>query len=924
MTSLFKVNSLKRLGGGFTVALQELKVNRKKAFSLLIITALLLSTFIVLVKVPTAKAAIVWNDDFSSNSLASYTLANETTALEPKIASTLSFDGDNYSLNLTTSGNQHPASITPTGGFTETNPAWLSFAYYCDNLPSTNENYINIATFGSSDYGLMQVSLKMIYQNDGLQLQVSTRDDGTYAYSYFNTSNLALSNNEWCWITLNLYGASTNGYVNATVYDAEGSVLGNVYNGSLNSALEAPSVFSLIVTVSNYGEANSYYDDVQVSGEEPNFPLDIPVPVPTITYPANTTYYIHSVPINVSVTGGVNPSWTGNVWNGSYIYASNLTSANNSVYLSNGNYRFDVWTTNNEGGVSSGNVSFTVNVPVANMSAIIFYDRFDDGLGNWTTYGGYPMANTTTAYAYNGNNSLEVSVNVDNYGSTVTAHEEGGTSGGTFLNTVHHVFVGMEIYANTTHSDAGNPLNMMQCLFQIRNNTGTLMGSAAVNSSDGENYYFGLQWYNSTLHDGSGLFNASNTIFVPKIPYWVVIEYNFDSTHTWLSMYINNNPIPILTLTIDQPEDYNAYILDSLLIGPHASAGGMGMDAPVWVDNAVVSSSYTSDPFELEYEAEDSYVAVASWVSPENTTYTSSTVNYEVSNTGNETGVAWQINAYLNGVPVGANKTSATGSFTGLTNGTYTFAAYGIGDNGASDYEEIIFTVAIPEDTYFITVTPITPANTTYLTSSIPINITTTTNGTNPITTWNIQFSNGTWLYAENQTFTVATTATINENLTATFHTWANNTEGSTDTATVTFTVLLEEEPEPTPTPTPTTPTTESTIDVLMFVFPLIFAFIFSILTFHSRSDALKRQDPANYAGIFYAAFAMVLWWLSGIIWPAIATSAMFVPIAYLWFGVGFIFLAVLVAFVFLVLKAAIETKGESKLVIREVHSEYD
>jgi hypothetical protein len=68
----------------------------------------------------------------------------------------------------------------------------------------------------------------------------------------------------------------------------------------------------------------------------------------------------------------------------------------------------------------------------------------------------------------------------------------------------------------------------------------------------------------------------------------------------------------------------------------------------------------------------------------------------------------------------------------------------------------------------------------------------------------------------------------------------------------------------------------------------------------------------------------MVLWWLSGIIWPAIATSAMFVPIAYLWFGTGFIFLAVLVAFVFLVLKAAIETKGESRLVIREVRSDYD
>lgn len=320
-------------------------------------------------------------------------------------------------------------------------------------------------------------------------------------------------------------------------------------------------------------------------------------------------------------------------------------------------------------------------------------------------------------------------------------------------------------------------------------------------------------------------------------------------------------------------------------------------------------------------QAADTFITDISVVNPENITYTSSTVDFEVSTAGsNDTGISVQVALYNNSVQVGSNQTSLTGSFTGLTNGTYTIAVSAIGDNLATDYETVVFTVAIPEDTYFITVTLVAPANTTYSTSSIPINVTTTTNGTNPVTTWNIQFSNGTWLYAENQTYTVETTATINENLTATFYAWANNTESSTDNSSVIFTVDISSEPEPSPSSTPIV-SSVSTIDVLMFVFPLIFAFIFSILTFHSRSDALKRQDPANYAGIFYAAFAMVLWWLSGIIWPAVATSAMFIPIAYLWFGVGFIFLAVLVAFVFLVLKAAIETRTPGKLVIREMDS---
>ncbi|MFA5365510.1 MAG: cellulase family glycosylhydrolase [Candidatus Bathyarchaeia archaeon] len=101
----------------------------------------------------------------------------------------------------------------------------------------------------------------------------------------------------------------------------------------------------------------------------------------------------------------------------------------------------------------------------------------------------------------------------------------------------------------------------------------------------------------------------------------------------------------------------------------------------------------------------DTYSLAVSTITPENTTYTSSTVSYQVSNSGNETGVTWQINLYNDaGNPVGANQTNATGSFAGLTNGTYTFAAYAIGANLASDYKEVVFTVAIPSVSYTLTV----------------------------------------------------------------------------------------------------------------------------------------------------------------------------------------------------------------------------
>ena len=112
--------------------------------------------------------------------------------------------------------------------------------------------------------------------------------------------------------------------------------------------------------------------------------------------------------------------------------------------------------------------------------------------------------------------------------------------------------------------------------------------------------------------------------------------------------------------------------------------------------------------------------------------------------------------------------------------------------------------------------------------------------------------------------------------------------------------------------------------DTIMFVLPLMFAFVFSILALAPRGKAAKSSDPANYTGIFYAALAMALWWVSGIIWPAVATSDMFIPLAWLWFGIGFIFLAVVFAYVFLVVKAAVAAKRPGELTVRENNDSED
>jgi len=108
-----------------------------------------------------------------------------------------------------------------------------------------------------------------------------------------------------------------------------------------------------------------------------------------------------------------------------------------------------------------------------------------------------------------------------------------------------------------------------------------------------------------------------------------------------------------------------------------------------------------------------------------------------------------------------------------------------------------------------------------------------------------------------------------------------------------------------------------------MGILPIMFAFCFSILALAPRGKSAKASDPVNYTGILYAGLAMVLWWISGSIWPVLATTEMFVPLAWLWFGLGFIFLAVFFTFNILVIRAAIHAKQPGQLEIRERDEEY-
>jgi hypothetical protein len=108
-------------------------------------------------------------------------------------------------------------------------------------------------------------------------------------------------------------------------------------------------------------------------------------------------------------------------------------------------------------------------------------------------------------------------------------------------------------------------------------------------------------------------------------------------------------------------------------------------------------------------------------------------------------------------------------------------------------------------DTYPITLTIHEPLNaTTYNSTLVPVNCTTSTNGTNPVITYNVYFSNATWMYETNQTYTEPLNITISQNVTdARFCALAVNDEAVSSYQEVFFNVSIPAEPEPPPTATP-------------------------------------------------------------------------------------------------------------------------
>ena len=125
---------------------------------------------------------------------------------------------------------------------------------------------------------------------------------------------------------------------------------------------------------------------------------------------------------------------------------------------------------------------------------------------------------------------------------------------------------------------------------------------------------------------------------------------------------------------------------------------------------------------------------------------------------------------------------------TGFANGTYTFYGYANNTAGYLDTETVVFSVAIPASGTspgLPTVAIGKPQNMTYLTSTIPVSLSSTNADA---VWWNIK-NGSSWVYSYNQTYTAASSKVGFANGTYTFYAYAANSAGGSASSSVVFSV---------------------------------------------------------------------------------------------------------------------------------------
>lgn len=109
-------------------------------------------------------------------------------------------------------------------------------------------------------------------------------------------------------------------------------------------------------------------------------------------------------------------------------------------------------------------------------------------------------------------------------------------------------------------------------------------------------------------------------------------------------------------------------------------------------------------------------------------------------------------------------------------------------------------------------------------------------------------------------------------------------------------------------------------ISLLMFAFPLMFGWVFSLVGMFEFATAVESKK-APVLALILTVISTPLWFINWLFWTASATNQMYVAFGWFWFGMGITNLILFFASVGLLLKFSVHTEM-GKLEIGEDNSQ--
>ncbi|MBX4212283.1 hypothetical protein KW787_02405 [Candidatus Pacearchaeota archaeon] len=638
------------------------------------------------------------------------------------------------------------------GTLTEANASLLTRNNIVINITASDTNFANITIrlFNSTQ----AINQTNVSSSSSFLVNYTGLSNGVY---FFNATAVDLANNQNTTITRTVTIDTVSPIVNITVpanityttssfvfnvsLNENGTVLFSLNGGVTNYSMTTPDNRNFNYTNSSIRDGtytfNAYTNDTAGNRNDTAsvvFTIDTTPPVVNITYPLNTTYSVTQTALNYTVSGANTCWYTLN----SGTTNTTVTCGNNVTGLSSseGSNVWTVYANDSAGNRNSSRVTFftdtltpTVQFVSPTDSNASFVSRrwilinataADTNLVNISIrlFNSTGLANITTTAT--SPNFVNVSVGADGvYTFNATATDTLGTKNTTLTQTITvdtvlpliSIGVGTDndginvsrsnIYVNVSVTE----LNEANITFSLFNTTGIANSttfSTAVRSMNWTSLPDGNYTYNVTLTDQANNRNTTITrritldTTIPLISYGTgTANNNTLANRNWIYVNVSVTEINEANITFNL---YNSTSLVNTTLSStqQRAINWTSLNDGVYNYNVtLVDRSGNVNSTQTRVITLDTLVPAVTINFPQNTTYFSLPLNFNVSLNENGSSVSYTLNNGVTNITMTTNDNRTyNASNSSISDGSYTFKVYSNDSAGnRNDTSSIVFTI---------------------------------------------------------------------------------------------------------------------------------------------------------------------------------------------------------------------------------------